>query len=70
MNAAFAPIARDGAGTIEVATNLRKALTDLATSGHDALESAAHKTAAQALVQAEGAGLTDHELENLREITA
>ena len=70
MNAAFAPIARDGAGTIEVATNLRKALTDLATSGHDALASAAHKTAAQALVQAEGAGLTDHELENLREITA
>lgn len=66
IEAAFAPIARDGASHIEVATALRAALADLTGSGDPALAEAARAMAALALEHAKEAGLLESELAHLR----
>ncbi|MFK7745629.1 MAG: DUF2254 domain-containing protein [Roseobacter sp.] len=69
VDAAFAPIARDGAGVIEVATNLRQALARLATSRDEGINTAARVTAQKAQDQTRHAGkLMEWELEKLSQI--
>ena len=45
MDAAFMPISRDGAGLIEVAIRLQKALSAVAAAGHPGMQSAAQALA-------------------------
>ncbi len=69
LEAAFASIARDGAGMIEVATALRGALNALANSGNDRVRDAALQLGRRALDYSEAAGLRDHEIDRLRHVT-
>ena len=68
LDAAFAQVARDGAGTIEVAVRLRSALAALATADDPRMRQAAQDMAALALSYSENAGLLDSEMEKLRRI--
>ncbi|MXQ08108.1 DUF2254 domain-containing protein [Alphaproteobacteria bacterium GH1-50] len=68
VDAAFRSIARDGAGTIEVAKHLRRALAELAKCGDPSLEAAVRDMADLAMAYSKSAGLLDQELEELREI--
>ena len=68
VDVAFAPIARDGAGTIEVAVALRSSLSALVDSGNAAMAMAACDFAETALSCAEEAGLPSHEMDQLRAI--
>ncbi|MEM8654226.1 MAG: DUF2254 domain-containing protein [Pseudomonadota bacterium] len=68
VEASFAAIARDGAGTIEVALTLRKALAALAGCGDDEMADAARDFAARAMLYAEEAGLPERSLEQLRAV--
>lgn len=68
IDAAFGAISRDGAGTIEVAIELRKALLTLAVSPNDALNAAARAMADHALAHAEAALVLDVERDRLRAI--
>ncbi len=52
---AFAPIARDGAGTVEVQIRLQKALASLASLGNDEIETAAVRHSRLALKRAKHA---------------
>lgn len=52
---AFAPIARDGAGTVEVQIRLQKALASLASLGNDEIETAAVRHSRMALKRAKHA---------------
>ena len=68
LEAAFAQIARDGAGIIEVALQLRETLAALADTPDRAMQQAACDMAARALAYAEKGGLLEHELDRLRAI--
>lgn len=70
VEAAFAPIARDGAGLIEVAAALRVALADLTRSSDPALAEAARAMAALALQHAAEAGLLESERAHLGRLGA
>lgn len=63
LTAAFAPIARDGAGFVEVQIRLQRALAALAASRDPALAAAAGRAAASALRRAER-GLQDEDDRN------
>ncbi len=63
---AFTGIARDGAGTVEVAVRLQKGLETLAAIGGGPMRESAHRTARLALVRAEGAMEVPHDLEAVR----
>ena len=63
---AFAPIARDGAGQVEVGLTLRGALGTLAQAGDERLAEAARDLADSALAHSEAAGLLDRDLSDLR----
>ncbi len=63
---AFRPIARDGAALIEVQIRLQKALASLCLASPDLFREAAVDMAGYALAQAEKAGLSEAELEELR----
>ncbi len=63
---AFRPLARDGAGVIEVQIRLQKALAALCLAAPDLFREAAVRMAGYALARAEQAGLSEHELEALR----
>jgi uncharacterized membrane protein len=65
---AFNGIARDGAGTIEVAIRLQKALAALATSGDEQLANAATTSAQLAIAHAETALSLPSELALLRSV--
>ncbi len=68
LNNAFAPIARDGAGVVEVATELRTCLAQLASSGHGEICDAARTMAANALELSKDNRLRQEDLEHLRKI--
>ncbi|WP_299046867.1 DUF2254 domain-containing protein [uncultured Tateyamaria sp.] len=68
VEAAFAAIARDGAGTIEVALTLRKALAALAECGADGMADAVRAFADRAMLHAQEAGLPERSLERLRAV--
>jgi uncharacterized membrane protein len=70
VRAAFAPIARDGAGNVEVALHLRRALLALSDAPDPKLAEASRIQADIALSQAEQAGLLKHEMDQLRAVTA
>ena len=65
---AFTPIARDGAGTVEVAIRLQKAYKALAATGHPEMRAAAVRHAQTALARAEHAIELHEELERLRKV--
>ncbi len=65
---AFTSIARDGAGTIEVAVRLQKTLGSLRQFGGDELSEAAEKFSAVAADLAEQALVSEHHRERLREV--
>ena len=62
---AFAPIARDGAGTVEVQIRLQKALASLASLGNDEIEMAAVRHSRLALKRAKHALTLTEDFENL-----
>ena len=62
---AFAPIARDGAGTVEVQIRLQKALASLASLGNDEIEMAAIRHSRLALKRAKHALTLTEDFENL-----
>ena len=62
----FAPIARDGAGIIEVQMRLQKALIALASMGDDAMTAAALEQSRRALVRAEAALTLPDDVARLR----
>ena len=66
---AFTAIARDGAGAIEVAARLQKALKTLASIGDDAMQRAAKRHARRALARAEGALGLPEEVEIVRALS-
>lgn len=66
---AFRPIARDGAGMIEVQVRLQKALAALRQSVPDAFDKPCADLAEYALAQATGAGLPDKEIALLRRLS-
>ncbi|MEL6464786.1 MAG: DUF2254 domain-containing protein [Pseudomonadota bacterium] len=68
VEAAFAALARDGAGTIEVMLSLRQALAALAGCGDDEMADAVREFAKRALLHAEEAGLPERSLERLRAV--
>ena len=63
---AFAPIARDGAGIIEVQVRLQKALGSLASLGHDAIRKAAMHQSGLALKHAKHALTLSEEFEDVQ----
>ena len=65
---AFTAIARDGAGTIEVAVRLQKAFASLASIGHVAMRDAAIHHARLALARAENVMELPEDLEILRKL--
>ncbi len=65
---AFTPIARDGAGSIEVAMRLQKALASLASIGHAELRDAAKRHARLALARAEKVMELPEDLEIVRKL--
>ena len=66
----FAPIARDGAGMLEVQLKLQKVLGALAASGDPAVATAARRHAGLALARAGSVLAMDHERQRLRELAA
>ncbi len=62
---AFAPIARDGAGTVEVQIRLQKALASLASLGNDEIKTAAVRHSRLALKRAKHALTLTEDFENL-----
>jgi uncharacterized membrane protein len=60
---AFSPIARDGAGTVEVQVRLQKALASLASSENDDIKAAAKRHSRLALKRAESALTLDEDIE-------
>ena len=66
----FAPIARDGAGIIEVQMRLQKALIALASMGDDAMAAAALEQSRRALVRAEAALTLPDDVARLRALLA
>lgn len=66
FNDAFAPIARDGAGNVEVQTRLQKAFAALYFLEVDAMQDAARKHSAMALERASQALVLDEERETVR----
>lgn len=67
---AFTGIARDGAGTIEVAVRLQKALHSLSAMGDGAMQAAAAHHSRLALARAEQAMELSEDLEILRQLAA
>lgn len=67
---AFNPIARDGAGLLEIATRLQKALASLAATHEEKLGDAARKQARRALALAEDALKLESDLQLVRELGA
>lgn len=65
---AFTAIARDGAGAVEVAVRLQKALRSLASVGDDAMRVAAIRHAQHALSRSEKVLTLPHELEAIRSL--
>ncbi len=63
---AFTGIARDGAGTVEVAVRLQKGLETLAAIGDGSMRESAHRAARLALVRAEVVMDVPHDLEAVR----
>lgn len=63
---AFTAIGRDGAGTLEVAVRLQKALRTLATCGDEPMRDAARDHARLALARAEAAMESPHDLAAVR----
>ncbi|NOT43585.1 MAG: DUF2254 domain-containing protein, partial [Acidobacteria bacterium] len=70
LDDAFTPIARDGAGTVEVAVRLQKALGILAATGDAALRSAALRHQRIALARAAQAMRVPEDLEAVRRLTS
>ncbi|ABV93619.1 conserved hypothetical protein [Dinoroseobacter shibae DFL 12 = DSM 16493] len=68
IEAAFAPTARDGAGSIETALTLRQCLASLSRSDITEMSAAAQALAANALCYAEEAGMPPRDLDRLRAI--
>jgi uncharacterized membrane protein len=66
----FAPIARDGAGIIEVQMRLQKALTALAAMGDDAMTAAALEQSRRAMARAEAALTLPDDVARLRALVA
>ncbi len=66
----FAPIARDGAGLIEVQMRLQKALIALAEMGDDAMTAAALEQSRRAIVRAEAALTLPEDVTRLRALVA
>jgi uncharacterized membrane protein len=66
----FRPIARDGAGTVEVHVRLQKALFTLATRGSREMRDAALRHSALALVRAEATLVVEEDKEVLRQRAA
>lgn len=66
FNDVFRPIARDGAGEVEVGIRLQKTLAMLARCGQGRLAAPARRLSAEALERAEAAGLLPAEMEILR----
>jgi uncharacterized membrane protein len=66
----FQPIARDGAGTVEVHVRLQKALFTLATRGSREMRAAALRHSALALVRAEATLVVEEDKEVLRQSAA
>ncbi len=69
VEAALAPIARDGAGDIEVGVRLRQSLWALSASGNAEMSAAARDLAEQALAYAAEAGMPERDLARLRSIS-
>lgn len=65
---AFTPIARDGAGTLEVGIRLQKALASLATQGGEPFEDNARRHAALALKRSDAALTLDEDRTVLRSL--
>ncbi len=65
LDDAFAPIARDGAGTVEVQIRLQKALASLASLGNDEIEKAAVRHSRLALKRAKHALTLTEDFEDL-----
>ncbi len=65
----FAPIARDGAGLLEVQVRLQKVLRSLAATGDPEVAAAARRHAGLALARAEKTLVMEHERTRLRELT-
>ena len=63
---AFTPVARDGAGTVEVSVRLQKAFESLASIGLNSLRVVATAMPAIALARAENALVAPEDLEVLR----
>lgn len=68
VSAAFAPIAREGAGKFDVALSLRRALSALSASRRDEMAAAARDFAEVALTYAKEAGLSPRDLEQLQAV--
>lgn len=66
FNDVFRPIARDGAGEVEVGIRLQKTLAMLARCGQGRLAAPARRLSAEAIERAEAAGLLPAEMEILR----
>lgn len=66
----FAPIARDGAGLVEIQIRLQKAFTTLAALGDGRLQGAARRHAALALVRAEAALTLEDDKVVIRQLAA
>ncbi|MEZ6193325.1 MAG: DUF2254 domain-containing protein [Phycisphaerales bacterium] len=67
---AFTAIARDGAGCVEVATRLQKALLSLSTLNDQEMKKAAKEHSRMALARAENALTLPEDLQAVREIAA
>jgi uncharacterized membrane protein len=64
----FRPIARDGAGVVEVQVRLHDALTAIATTAPAVYREAAQDMAAEALARAEHAGIHARDMARIREV--
>lgn len=68
IDAAFASIARDGAGTIEVALQLRQTLAALSSPDYPEMADAAREMAKRAMLHSERAGLLDDDMGQLNTV--
>lgn len=68
VEAAFAPIARDGADKIEVALTLRESLSALSASQNAELAAAARDLAEKVILHASEAGLPERDLDRLHAV--
>lgn len=66
----FRPIARDGAGLVEVGVALQKAFVDLSQASAQGFAEAARRNSASALMRAEAALVLDEDKEELRRLAA